>query len=286
LRVSTEHHRYQDLVGEWAEGVRARLPHAERVFAETPHDWKNDLRFLRLVVLCTYLDQGVGLAYREDQREVRRIKYTNPSDLFLNGVLETGRGTCGNMAMVHVAVAWRLGWPVSLACADSHFIVRYDDGEVTHNIEATETGRGGVSSKTDEQIIADFRLPLKAITSGSDLRALRPREMLGCFVGLRARHMKDIGETAEAERDYLLARYLFPANRYMYYGATGVSIKQSAERFEENEEGSPRGMARELSKMHNGGWVDEDLISMRQLETMYRDFVVDASAINSMSCEA
>jgi hypothetical protein len=184
-----------------------------------------------------------------------------------------------------VAVAWRLGWPVSLACVHSHFIARYDDGQVTHNIEATETGRGGVSSKTDEAIMTDFRLPPKAITSGSDLRALKPREMLGCFVGLRARHMRDIGEMAEAERDYLLARYLFPANRYMYYHATGVAIRQSAERFEENEEGSSRGLARELSRVHHGGWVDEDLLSMRQVETMYREFVIEASAINSMNHE-
>src|SRR5262249_50895476 len=79
-----------------------------------------------------------------------KVRYTDPSDLFLNGVMETRRGTCGNMSMVHVALAWRLGWPVSLACVHSHHITRYDDGRVRYNIEATDTGRGGFVAPTDE----------------------------------------------------------------------------------------------------------------------------------------
>lgn len=234
---------YQAHADAWAEGVRARLPDADRDFAQSPEYWTNDINFTRLAVLCEHIDCGLGMAYREDQQNVWRIKYTDPSDLFLNGVMETGRGTCGNMAMVHVALAWRLGWPVFLACVDCHFLARYDDGKRTYNIEATQTGRGGFSSPTDECYIAQFRLPRKAITCGSDLRALKPREMLGCFVGLRARHMKDTGRIAEAERDYLLARHLFPANRYMHFGTMWVLIKQSTTRFEPSEEGSPMGLA-------------------------------------------
>jgi hypothetical protein len=54
---------YQGLADEWAEGVRQRLPHAEKVFAESPADWDNDINFLRLAVLCEHLDCGLGLAY-------------------------------------------------------------------------------------------------------------------------------------------------------------------------------------------------------------------------------
>jgi hypothetical protein len=121
--------RYQALADGWADGVRQRLPHAERVFQRDPGRWKNDINFVRLAVLCEHLDCQVGLAYNETQKSVTRIRYTNPSDLFLNGVMDSRRGTCGNLATVHVALAWRLGWPVSLACVRSHFVARYNDGD-------------------------------------------------------------------------------------------------------------------------------------------------------------
>jgi hypothetical protein len=75
---------------------------------------------------------------------------------------------------------------VSLACVGPHYICRYDDGATVHNIEATETGRGGFSSQTDEYILAKHKLPALAQACGSDLRSVTPREMLGLFLGLRA----------------------------------------------------------------------------------------------------
>ena len=84
--------------------------------------------------------------------------------------MDTRRGTCGNMAALHVAIGWRLGWPVSLACVKSHLICRYDDGKVTHNIEATQAGYGGFKSDPDEYLIKEYGLPPIAVSSGSDLR--------------------------------------------------------------------------------------------------------------------
>jgi hypothetical protein len=142
--------RYQELADRWAADVYRRLPGAEKVFRQTPWEWKNDVNFFRLGVLCGYLDREAGIAYNEDQRDGGPVFYTDPSDLFLNGVMDRRRGTCGNMAALHVAIGRRLGWPVSLACAKSHFICRYDDGQTTHNIEATRTGEGGFKSDPDE----------------------------------------------------------------------------------------------------------------------------------------
>jgi hypothetical protein len=208
--------RYQRQADQWADEVRQRLPAAERVFWQTPWDWKNDVNFFRLGVLCGYLEHEAGIAYREDQRNGGPVFYTDPSDLFLNGVMDSRRGTCGNMAALHVAIGWRLGWPVSLACVGSHFICRYDDGQVTHNIEATQAGYGGFKSDPDDYLIRQYNLPSVAISSGSDLRAIKPREMLGVFIGLRGRHMRDTGKLEDAETDYLLARHLFPNNRRLY----------------------------------------------------------------------
>jgi hypothetical protein len=155
-----------------------------------------------------------------------------------------------------------MGWPVSLACVNSHFIVRYDDGETVHNIEATMTGRGGFGSDTDEEIIRKRRLPDVAVTCGSDLRALRPREMLGVFIEQRARHVRDVGLSQKnnaivlsSEGDWLLARQLFPTNRLIYKEQMVASSRRGYTLFDPNESGHPNTYAVCLDE--RGQWREE-----------------------------
>lgn len=234
--------RYQNQVDAWAGAIKLRLPRDERAFHKTPRDWKNDINFFRLGVVCSFVETELGVKYREDQRDVTQILYTNPSDLFVNGVMDTRRGTCGNMAVLHVALGWRLGWPVSLACVGSHFILRYDDGQVTHNIEATQADYGGFRSPPDEVYMQEHRLPPIAVTCGSDLRALTPREMVGAFVGLRARHMRDTGRMHEAISDYLLARWLYPNSRLLYRESMALEVTRGERLFSPGEIGSPESL--------------------------------------------
>jgi hypothetical protein len=201
---------YADLADGWADDLRRRLPRAELEFRRSPGDWKGDVHFFRLGLLCWYVDEVLGIRYREDQRDLRAVAYTDPCDLFVHGVMDSRRGTCGNMAALHMALGWRLGWPVSLACAGWHVLCRYDDGRVTHNIEATNNGHGGFHSHPDAYYKQRYGLDEVAVREGSDLAWLGPRALLGLFVGLRARHHGDCGRLVEAARDYRLARALFP----------------------------------------------------------------------------
>lgn len=234
---------YATTADEWAAAVRERLSEAEQHFHKTPWEWKNDVNFFRLGVLCGFLEYEAGIAYNGEQQSNGPIWYTNPTDLFLNGVMDTRRGTCANMAVLHVAIGRRLGWPVSLACVRSHFICRYDDGEVKYNIEATQAGHGGFKSDPDDYLIQKYALPRVAISSGSDLRALQPREMLGVFIGFRGRHLRDTGRQREAESDYLLARSLFPASRTLYLDTMALTALAGARLFEPGEVGSPETLA-------------------------------------------
>lgn len=234
--------RYVALADGWAAEIQRALPGGEANFRQHPELWQNDLDFARLAVLCWYVNEVVGIQYHEDQRNLgsQGILYTDPCHLFLNGVMDSRRGTCGNMASLHVALGWRLGWPVSLACVGSHYICRYDDGKKTFNIEATVAGEGGgFSSPPDEHYIKTHELPAKALDCGSDLRALTPREMLGVFVGLRARHLENTSRFGAADRDYLLARYLFPANRCLYIAQNQSSVQCSMDLFDPHEKGHP-----------------------------------------------
>ena len=233
-------HSYVAMADEWAEDLKSRLPGLERQFYESPETWRNDLAFFRLGLVCWYLDLIKGVAYWEDQRvRGRGVTYTDPSHLFLNGVMDDRRGTCGNMSVLNMVIGRRLGLEVSLACLNSHLICRYDNGIVVHNIETTSTRNGAFSSSTDEELLAEYKLPTKAQECGSGLCALKPHQMLGEFISLRARHLDDTQCYAEADRDYLLARYLFPNNRCLYVSQNQVSIQQSIELFEPGEKGHP-----------------------------------------------
>ena len=235
--------RYVQLSNEWADDLRARMPALEAQFYRTPQHWKNDIDFFRLGLVCWYVDKILGIAYREDQRNVTQIVYTDPTDLFVNGVVDTRRGTCGNISLLNVVLGQRIGLPVSLACVGSHFLCRFDNGIKTINIETTDTGRGGFASDPDECILDRFNSPLKAKECGSDLRAVTPREMLGLFLGLRARHLENTNRLTDAEPDYLLARYLFPQNRGLYIAQNQISIQCSMDLFEPHEKGHPMELA-------------------------------------------
>lgn len=231
--------RYQQLVDEWTEGARERFPRSDVAFRRNPHYWKNDVNFIRMAVVLEYLDCALGIRYNEEHAALTSVLYTDPSDLFLNGIIDTRQGTCGTIAVLFMALSWRLGWPVSIACARAHHLARYDDGKVIYNIEASRIGEGGFSAPDDAMYIKEYKLTPRAVSSGSDLRALKPREVLGVFVGFRARHMQDSGNLAEAEKDYLLARHLFPTNHQLYFKGTGVTLMRAAEMFGPDEEGAP-----------------------------------------------
>ncbi len=210
-------------------------------------------------MVCQYIDLELGISYRPDQRDVTSIHYTDPSDLFLNGIIDTGLGTCGNMSALHVAFGGRMGWPVSLACVGTHFVCRYDDGEIAWNVETTDTGKGGWSCRTDEQYQTDVDIPISALRCGSDLRALSRRELLGVFVALRARHICDIGKSTQdegkmlkSESDWLLSRYLFPLRQDTYRFQMAISAMRGETLFDTEETGHPVTFADFLEGTYRG----------------------------------
>lgn len=153
------------------------------------------------------------------------------------------------MPALHVTISRRMGWPVSLACAKSHFLSRYDDGEVYHNIEATSDRPGSFASDPDHVYVKLYDLPQRAIACGSDLRRLTAREMLGVFVALRARHFNDIGDMDRADSDYGLSRVLFPQHRRNYVGAMIPMLRRGAMLFERGELGHPDSLFEDLGPL-------------------------------------
>ena len=239
--------QYVRLADEWAADLRAQMLAKERQFYCTPQQWDNDIDIFRLGLVAWYCDVVLGVAYREDQRDQilaeRKLPpemrtgflYTDPTDLFINGVMDTRRGTCGNMALLYVVLGRRVGLPVYLSCAWAHRFCRFDNGHKTINIETTTTGKGAFSLPSDEDILAEENLPPIAKECGSDLRGLAQREMLAMFLESRGRHFDDTRRRDQAERDYLLARYLFPQHRRLYVSQIQLSVWGSMGLFNPDE---------------------------------------------------
>ena len=206
--------RYRQQLDDYAAAFRRWLPHAEEEFEASPEVWRNDRVAFRLGMLCQFLEQYLGINYKPEQREVKKISYTNPGDLFLNGVLDTREGTCGNMSVLCLSLCWRLKWPVYLAQSWWHSFCRYDDGQRTINIETSCIGEGGFSTPSDESYIRQDNLRSSDIgPSGGNLTALKPWQMLGCFFGARGRYWYDCCDARGAEADYGRASKLFPESR-------------------------------------------------------------------------
>jgi hypothetical protein len=207
---------YQRQVDLWVADIVRQLPGWEAAFHKQPAKWQNDIHLFRLGLLCYYTAKFLHIRYRDDQRDLKQVYYTDPSDLFLNGVIDTRQGTCGNMAALHLAMGWRLGWPVSLAVAWCHQFLRFDNGEVVWNIESSNTD-GGFRAHPDSYYMEQYHIVPQFIRAGSDLTFLKPRQVLGLFVGNRARHWYDCSEMEAARDDSRLALSLYPQGRAILF---------------------------------------------------------------------
>lgn len=65
---------------------------------------------------------------------------TNPEELFLHGLLNTGKGYCMNLSLLYLIVAQKLDLPLHGVALPNHFFVRYEHEGVRINIETTERG--------------------------------------------------------------------------------------------------------------------------------------------------
>jgi len=252
-----DYDHYRQIVDGWTEEFRRWLPTVEHAFHERPDHYHNDINFFRLGMLAQFLDEQVGIAYVEQQKQAQLeerkagkpavVFYTDPGHLLLHGLIDTKRGTCATMPALHVAIGRRLGWPVGLACVKSHYVCRFDDGQVVYNIEATDTGQGGFASGSDADYVRTQKLSRRAVSSGSDLRKLSAREMLGVFVAGRARHYADTNRPSLAAQDYALAHALFPRSRKVYTGLAGTLVETGERLFAPNEHGHPASLGAYLA---------------------------------------
>jgi hypothetical protein len=253
---STEYCRTVD---DWARRFRQWLPSREKTFgppARAKGKGKQDIHAFRLAKLGEFLRSEIGIhpltspPGRGDS--AKPPQEADPGRFFVHALIDKKRASAATLPVIAVAICRRLDWPVSLACAGSTLVCRYEKGKVRWNLLAEEGAPSGVRVAGDAEVIGRFRLSPRAVMSGSDLRKLSGRQMLGVFLGLRARYFADAGQLDRAERDYCLARSQFPASRGMLMASIPALLWRSRGLFDAGEPGHPAMLARALA----GGETD------------------------------
>ena len=108
-------------------------------------------------------------------------KVAKKSNRYLNGLLDTKKGSCITLSLLYVAIGQKLGYPIYPVIVPSHFFVRYIDSENSINIETTK----GTIIK-DERYIKDFNIPKFSIKTGPYMNKMSYKEYISELVAISA----------------------------------------------------------------------------------------------------
>ncbi len=146
----------------------------------------------RVRALNTYLYKYVGIQF--DITDPYTEKNENR---YLNGIMDTKKGSCVTMPLLYLVVAQRLGYPVYAVSVPWHFFVRYDDPKlIQQNIEAT----GGGGYVPDDEYKEVLQISERSIKSGAYLRTKTNREYIADLVAHNAIYWSNKGDIKRAIR--------------------------------------------------------------------------------------
>jgi len=185
----------------WAAEIRSDIERHRYRFEQNPAQFNNsDIEYK-----LTWLVSDVNAVFKIDY-DVLDMDFRDPSNLFLNGIVERRRGTCVSMPLLYVALGWRLGYPIRLVNVPLHCFARWDDGRNRVNIEATGYGQ----TQPDDHYEREFFVTRECRDRGGYLSSLTTRQTLALMLLARAGYWKAHGETRREVEDALRARLLYP----------------------------------------------------------------------------
>jgi regulator of sirC expression with transglutaminase-like and TPR domain len=146
----------------------------------------------RVRALNTYLYKYVGIQYDSTDPYTKKDE-----NRYLNGIIDTRKGSCVTMPLLYLVVAQRLGYPVYAVSVPWHFFVRYDDPNlIQQNIEAT----GGGGYVPDDEYKEVLQISERSIRSGAYLRTKTNREYIADLVAHNAIYWGQKGDIQKAIR--------------------------------------------------------------------------------------
>jgi len=204
----------------WAEHVSLMERRYTPAFHRNREKYNNSLALFKGVYLGIAIEQDFGCGYNQglldsgamvDRNSTRFFR--NSSDVFINGLIENGRGSCSSLPVLMVALGRRCNYPLYLVGCGGHAFTRWDDGIERVNLEITCEG---VNTYPDDHY-KEWPRPITATEIEQEhlLKNYIGKEMLGVFASMRAACLKEHKRYGEAKRCYELALGSFPRSRML-----------------------------------------------------------------------
>jgi hypothetical protein len=201
-----------------ADYVKLETQRHEYRFREHPEEFKNSRLFFEMDMLGTILVQDLHIQYNPaialpmlDGKIPTQAVNANSKDIYIHGLLsENHYGTCASMPVLYVAIARRLGYPVSLAATKIHRYVYCQDLNGKHfNVEATMT-QGFLTPPDEDYTNGPLTCTAEEVKDYGWLRPMSSKEVLGDFLDNRAVCLGDAKRYAEAKEMFLFSANCFP----------------------------------------------------------------------------
>jgi hypothetical protein len=193
--------RYVRVFDAWAAEIKHDTERHRYRFEANPAEFGNSEIEYKLTWLVSDVNAVFGIDY-----DLEDMDFSDPSNLFLNGIVDRKKGTCVSMPLLYVALGWRLGYPIRLVNVPLHCFARWDDGVNRINIEATGYGQ----TLPDEHYEKKYFVTTECKTRGGYLASLSPRQMVAMMLLSRASYWQAQGDASREVEDCLQARLLYP----------------------------------------------------------------------------
>ncbi len=212
--------RCLEKLAAWARHVSLMERQYEGFFQQHREKYKNSKALFKGVYLGIAIEQDFKCGYNQDlldsgamdDRDSTRF-FRDSSDVFINGLIENGKGSCSSLPVLMVAPGRRCHYPLYLVGCGGHAFTRWDDGTERVNLEIT---CNGVNTYSDEHY-KKWPRPITAEEIGREhlLGNYTGSEMLGVFSSLRATCLKEHKRYDEAKESYEVALQYFPNSRML-----------------------------------------------------------------------
>ncbi len=204
----------------WAKHVKAMEQRYMPAFQQNRAKYSNSPALFKGVYLGIAIEQDFHCGYNDslldsgamDDLSSTRF-FADASDIFINGLIEEGTGSCASLPVLMVALGRRCGYPMHLVACGGHLFCRWDgDGERV-NLEITCDGvntHADVHYRNWPRMISDVEIAQEHLMCN-----LANREMLGLFASLRGACLKEHDRYEEALACYRFASRCLPDSRIM-----------------------------------------------------------------------
>jgi hypothetical protein len=177
---------------QFARHVKEETERHRHRFEKNPEEYQNSEPYFRLMMMAVVLQEDGTVHYNPARItepghfEANSKFFANSKDVFLPGLIGPPMsGTCASLPVLYVAVGRRLGYPLCLVTTKNHLFVRWDDGRMRMNMDAT--GHGFTSESDEYYKTWPYKITTEEVAANGYLKSMTPNEELACFMSLRGR---------------------------------------------------------------------------------------------------